>query len=47
MGELRNSYNILLENLTGRDCSEDLGVGGRIIVWKGVNLMHLAQDREQ
>jgi hypothetical protein len=31
-----------LENLKGRDYSEDLGVDGRNVVW-----MHLVQDRDQ
>jgi hypothetical protein len=29
MGEVRNAYNILLENLKGINNSEDLGVDGR------------------
>jgi len=42
MGEMRNSYKIFVENLRGRDHSEDLGIGGRVILeW-----MHLAQDRD-
>jgi hypothetical protein len=42
-----------LENLKGRDNSEDLGVGGNIgkdlkeIRWDGVDWMHVAQDRDQ
>jgi hypothetical protein len=44
-----------LENLTGRDHSEDLGVDGRIILewilvkkgWEGVDWIHLVQDKEQ
>jgi hypothetical protein len=32
MGEARNAYNILLENLKGRDHLEDLGVYGKIIL---------------
>jgi hypothetical protein len=32
MGERRNSYKILVENLKGRDHSEDTGVDGRIIL---------------
>jgi hypothetical protein len=42
----------LLENLKGRDCSEDTGVDGRIMDieqmgWEGEGWMHLAQDRDQ
>jgi hypothetical protein len=42
-----------LENLKGRDHMEDLGVDGRITLYlreiglKGVNWIHLAQDRDQ
>jgi hypothetical protein len=32
MGEMRNSYKIFVENLRGRDHSEDLGIGGRVIL---------------
>jgi hypothetical protein len=32
MGELRSAYKILVENLKGRDHSEDLGIDGRIIL---------------
>jgi hypothetical protein len=32
MGEMRNAYTILVENLKGRDHSEDLGVDGKIIL---------------
>jgi hypothetical protein len=32
MGEMRNVYNIWLENLKGRDHSEDLGIYGKIIL---------------
>jgi hypothetical protein len=41
-------HQIILENLKGRDHSEDLGVGGRIlewileIGWDGVDWLHLA-----
>jgi len=41
-----------LENLKERTHSQDLGVDGNIrmylreIQWKGVNWMHLAQDRD-
>jgi hypothetical protein len=31
MGEVRNSYEVLSENLKGRDHSEDLGVDVKII----------------
>jgi len=39
-----------LENLKGRDHSKDLGVRGKILLegilgWKGVEWMHIAQDR--
>jgi hypothetical protein len=33
MREKRTAYNILVENLKGRDHSEDLGVEGRISEW--------------
>jgi hypothetical protein len=43
-----------LENLKGRDHSEDLGIDGdnirmdvREIGWKGVDWLHLDQDRDQ
>jgi hypothetical protein len=32
MEQTRNAYNILLENLKGRDHSEELGVDGKIIL---------------
>jgi hypothetical protein len=32
MGEMRNTYKILVEILKGRDHSEDLGVDARIIL---------------
>jgi len=32
MGEIRNAYNIFVENMTGRDHLEDLGIDGRIIL---------------
>jgi hypothetical protein len=32
MGETRNEYSTLSENLNGKDDSEDLGVGGKIIL---------------
>jgi hypothetical protein len=44
------------ENLKGRDHSEDLGIDVKLyrikldtrkIWWKGMDWMHLAQDREQ
>jgi hypothetical protein len=28
MGETRNTYKILSENLRGKNCSEDLSIGG-------------------
>jgi hypothetical protein len=31
IGKMRNSYNIWLENLKGRDHLEDLGVDGKIL----------------
>jgi hypothetical protein len=31
MGEMRNSYDILLENLKGRDYLEELGIDKKII----------------
>jgi hypothetical protein len=32
MGEIRNAYNILVQNLKGRGHLEDRGIGGRIIL---------------
>jgi hypothetical protein len=32
VGDERNAYNILVENLKGRDHMEDLGVDGKIIL---------------
>jgi hypothetical protein len=32
MGEMRNAYNIFVENLKGRDHSEDIGVDGTMIL---------------
>jgi hypothetical protein len=32
MGEMRNAYTILVENLKGRDYLEDLDIDGRIIL---------------
>jgi hypothetical protein len=32
MGEMRNAYKILVGKPDGRDHSEDLGIGGRIII---------------
>jgi hypothetical protein len=32
MGQMRNTYRMLIENLRGRDHSEDLGVDGSIIL---------------
>jgi len=31
-GEMRDSYGVLLESLKGRDCLNDLGIDGRIII---------------
>jgi len=44
-----------LENLKGRDHSEDLGIDGKTILewslgkwgWESVDWIHLAQDRDQ
>jgi hypothetical protein len=33
MGETRNAYDILVENLKGRDKLKDLGVDGNILEW--------------
>jgi hypothetical protein len=45
---------LCLEDLQGRDHSEDLGANGRIIimnlmeiVWEDVDWIHLAKDRDQ
>jgi hypothetical protein len=51
MGEMRNTYKILVGRTEGRDHSEDLGSGGKIILksvlekegW-GADLIHLAQE---
>jgi hypothetical protein len=32
MGEKRSGYKALMENLKARDCFEDLGIGGRMIL---------------
>jgi hypothetical protein len=32
MGEMKNEYKILVENLNARDHLEDIGVDGRIIL---------------
>jgi hypothetical protein len=32
MGEMRNAYNIFLENVKGKDHSEDIGLDERIIL---------------
>jgi hypothetical protein len=32
MGEMRNTFNISVENMKGRDHPEDLDVDGRIIL---------------
>jgi hypothetical protein len=32
MGETKNAYNILVENLKGRDYSEELNVDGKVIL---------------
>jgi hypothetical protein len=55
MGEIRNAYKILPENLKGIDHSEDLGVDERTISemgvcevgWERVGWIHAAQDRDQ
>jgi hypothetical protein len=48
MGEMRNAYSILVENLKGKDHLEDIGIYGRIITmdpretgWEDVDWMHL------
>jgi hypothetical protein len=51
MEEVRNTYEIFVEKLEGKNHSDDLGVDGRIILewilgWD-VEWMHLAQDRNQ
>jgi hypothetical protein len=54
MGQMRNSYKILVHYLKGRDHSQDLGIDRRIILeWMsetrvgGCGLMYLAHDRVQ
>jgi hypothetical protein len=52
MREIRKSPKFCLENLKGRDHSEDIGVDGRIILegilgWEGVDWIHVVQDRGQ
>lgn len=32
MGEKRNTYKVLVENLLGRDKSDDLGISDRVIL---------------
>jgi hypothetical protein len=32
MGDMRNAYNIVVENLKRRDHLEDLGIDGKIIL---------------
>jgi hypothetical protein len=32
MGQMRNGYHVLVENLEGNGHSEDLGIDGRIIL---------------
>jgi hypothetical protein len=52
---MRNPYIILVGNPEGKNHSEDLGIGGKIIAewilmkigWECVDWMHLAQDRGQ
>jgi hypothetical protein len=47
---MRNEDIFLLENLKGRDHSENLGINGKTILecmWEVVDWMHLAQDRDQ
>jgi len=53
MEAMRNAQNVLVEKPEGKRSLEDLGVDGRIILelirktgWKGVDWIHLAQDRE-
>jgi hypothetical protein len=50
---VRNLYNILVQNLKGREQSEDLGVDGKIRTdlkereLESVHWIYLAQDRVQ
>jgi len=54
-GEMRNQFKILSENLKGRNHREDLDVSRRVMLlewileigWKIVDLIYLAQDRDQ
>jgi len=50
--KMRNVYKILVKELKGIHRSEDLGMGGNIILewilgWEGVDWIHLAQDSDQ
>jgi hypothetical protein len=54
MEAMRNAQNVLVEKPEGKRSLEDLGVDGRIILelirktgWKGVDWIHVAQDRDQ
>jgi hypothetical protein len=50
IGDMRNTYKILVGNQKGRDHMEDLGVDGKIILerigWEGVDWIHVSQDRD-
>jgi len=55
LGEMRNSHNILVKKpegkrpfgRPGRRREGNIRMDVRELVWKGVNWMHLAQDRDQ
>jgi hypothetical protein len=51
MGDMRNAYKILVAKPERKRPAKDLGVDGRIIGWiigwKGMDCIHLAQDRDQ
>jgi hypothetical protein len=53
MGEMRNAYNIWLENLNGRELGrprrrwENIRKYLRAIVWEVVDWIHLYQDKDQ
>jgi hypothetical protein len=55
MGEMRNAYNVLVRKSEGNRLvrrpkhrwEDNTRIDLRKIWWEGVDLMHLAQDRDQ
>jgi hypothetical protein len=53
MGEMRNSYIVVLGNPEGKRplgiprhrCDTNIKINLTVIVWEGVDWIHLAQDR--